>query len=273
MMELICENINVVDPLLAPALADMDAEPIIGLIEDTARQGITIFDLNVGSHPHKAPLLMAFLLEKIFPSFPRLAVCLDTTNTRALEVGLSLASQQQRPVIVNALSLEDKKWDQVLPLLQEYEQSQVVLLLMTPQVPRDADARLVAALEGCARLVQAGIPLDRLIIDPVIVPLGWGDGHLHSGEILKFLSLLPQALSQPVKTMVGLSNITTRSTGRTGRQDVEVVFLSMLAAVGLDYALVNVRHRPLFRTARLIRSLQGREIFSPAFLEESPSQP
>jgi len=216
---------------------------------------------------------MAFLLEKIFPSFPQLTVCLDTTNTKALEVGLSLASRQQRPVIVNALSLEAKKWDQIVPLLQAYEQSQVVLLLMTPQVPRSSDERLVAALEGCERLAQAGISLDRLIIDPVVVPLGWGDGHLHSGEILKFLSLLPEVLSQPVKTMVGLSNITTRSTGRPVRQEVEVVFLSMLTAIGLDYAMVNVRHRSLLRTARMIKSLQGREIFSPAFLEESPSQP
>ena len=270
-MELICENINIVDPLIALALANMDAEPIIGLVEDVVRQGIYIFDLNVGSHAHKAPQLMAFLLEKVFPLFPHLTVCLDTTNTKALGVGLSLASRQQRSVIVNALSLEAEKWDQVLPLLQEYERSQVVLLLMTPQVPRGAEERLVAALEGCERLVRAGISLDRLIIDPVVVPLGWGDGHLHSGEILKFLSLLPEALSQPVKTMVGLSNITTHSTGRPVRQDVEVVFLSMLSAIGLDYAMVNVRHRSLIRTARMIKSLLGKEIFSPASLEESPS--
>jgi len=270
-MELICENINIVDPVFAPALAALDAEPIIRLVENATRQGIHIFDLNVGSHVHQASQLMVFLLEKVFPPFPRLTVCLDTTNTKALEVGLSMALRQRRPVIVNALSLEAEKWDQILPLLQEYEQSQVVLLLMTPQVPRGADERLVAVLEGCERLVQAGISLDRLIIDPVIVPLGWGDGHLHSGEILKFLSLLPEALSQPVKTMVGLSNITTRSTGRPVRQDVEVVFLSMLAAVGLDYAMVNIRHRSLIRTARMIRFLQGKEIFSPASLEESPS--
>jgi len=269
-MELIAENINIVDPLVAPALAAMDAEPIKRLIENAIQQGITIFDLNVGSHAQKAPQLMAFLLERVFSFFPHLTVCLDTTNTKALKVGLSLASRQQRPVIVNALSLEAKKWDQILPLLQEYEQSQVVLLLMTPQVPRSSDERLVAALEGCERLIQAGISLDRLIIDPVVVPLGWGDGHLHSGEILKFLHLLPEALSQPVKTMVGLSNITTRSTGRPVRQDVEVVFLSMLAALGLDYAMVNVRHQSLIRTAQLIKSLQGKEIFSPASLEESP---
>jgi len=269
-MELIAENINIVDPLVAPALAAMDAEPIKRLIENAIQQGITIFDLNVGSHAQKAPQLMVFLLERVFSFFPRLTVCLDTTNTKALEVGLSLASGQKRSVIVNALSLEAKKWDQILPLLQEYEQSQVVLLLMTPQVPRSSDERLVAALEGCERLIQAGISLDRLIIDPVVVPLGWGDGHLHSGEILKFLHLLPEALSQPVKTMVGLSNITTRSTGRPVRQDVEVVFLSMLAALGLDYAMVNVRHQSLIRTAQLIKSLQGKEIFSPASLEESP---
>jgi len=84
---------------------------------------------------------------------------------------------------------------------------------------------------------------------------------------LKFLTLLPEALSQPVKTMVGLSNITTRSAGREVRQEVETVFLSMLAALGLDYAMVNIRHQPLLRTARLIRSLQGRELFSPASLD------
>lgn len=270
-MELICENINVVDPLLAPALANREVGPVVRLVEDAVGQGIHIFDLNVGSHPHKSPLLMAFLLEEIFPSFPRVTVCLDTTNAKTLELGLSLVARQQRPVIVNALSLEAEKWDQVLPLLQEYEQSQVVLLLMTPQVPRGAEERLVAALEGCERLAQAGIALDRLIIDPVVVPLGWGDGHLHSGEILKFLSLLPEALSQPVKTMVGLSNIATRSTGRPVRQEVEVVFLSMMTAIGLDYAMVNVRHRSLIRTARMIKSLQGKEIFSPATLEEFSS--
>ncbi len=266
-MELICENINVVDPFMAPALNSLDAEPIIELVENAVRQGIRVFDLNVGSHALKSPRLMAFLLNEVFSSFPDLSVSLDTTNAEALAVGLSLASRQGRPVVVNALSLEVEKWAQVVPLLREYEQSQVVLLLMTPQVPREAEDRLVAALDGCERLTRAGISLDRLIIDPVVAPLGWGDGHLHSGEILKFLTLLPEALSQPVKTMVGLSNITTRSAGRAVRQEVEVVFLSMLAALGLDYAMVNVRHRSLLRTARLIQSLQGREIFSPASLE------
>ena len=267
-MELICENINVVDPLLAPALAAGKVDPVVLLVETAVRRGIHIFDLNVGSHPHKAPLLMAFLLEEVFPLFPQVTICLDTTNDKALETGLSLASRQQWPVIVNGLSLEAEKWDYVIPLLQQYEQSRVVLLLMTPQVPRGAEERLVASLEGCDRLVQAGISLERLIIDPVVAPLGWDDGHLHSGEILKFLTLLPEALSQPVKTMVGLSNITTRSTGRLVRQEVELVFLAMLAALGLDYAMVNVRHRSLIRTARMINSLQGKEIFSPASLEE-----
>jgi len=268
-MELICENLNVVDPLMAPALTALQAEPIIELVESAVRQGIRIFDLNVGSHVRKAPRLMEFLLNEVFTSFSDLAVCLDTTNADALSTGLSLASRQRRPVMVNALSLEAEKWPQVVPLLRKHEESQVVLLLMTPQVPRGAEERLVAALDGCERLVQAGISLDRLIIDPVVAPLGWDDGHLHSGEILKFLTLLPEALSQPVKTMVGLSNITTRSAGRTVRQEVEVVFLSMLAALGLDYAMINVRHRLLLRTARLIESFQGREIFSPASLDSA----
>lgn len=266
-MQLVCENINVVDPLLGSALVNGNVDPVVQLVDDTVRQGIEIFDLNVGSHPRNAPRLMTFLLEDVFALFPRLTVCLDTTNVKALEIGLSLASRQRRPVIVNGLSLETEKWIQLLPLLQEYEQSQVVLLLMTPQVPRGAEERLVAVLEGCERLVQAGIPLERLIVDPVVAPLGWDDGHLHSGEILKFLSLLPEALSQPVKTMVGLSNIATRSTGKLVRQEVEVVFLSMLTALGLDYAMVNVRRQSLIRATRMMKCLQGEEIFSPASLD------
>jgi len=42
-MELIAENINVVDPLVAPALVALDAEPIIRLIKAAVHQGISIF--------------------------------------------------------------------------------------------------------------------------------------------------------------------------------------------------------------------------------------
>jgi len=267
-VKLIAENLNIMAPTVAAALEERRPGPLRELVQSGRQAGVEIFDLNVGSHRRRAPAYMEFLLAEIFAPLPAtVAVSLDTTCGEALAVGLQLAAEQQRPAIVNALSLEEEKWELVLPLVSRDENCRLVLLLMSPRIPLAAEERLLAVLDSLARLEEAGITPDRLLVDPVVVPLGWEDGHLHSREIIRFLQLLPEAVPAAPATVVGLSNIATRSTGRRIRQEAETVFLAMAAAAGLDYALVNIRHREVMRTARLIRILQGRELFSPAALD------
>ncbi len=266
-MELVAENINIMVPAVAAALAARDPHPLVALVRQGTERGVRIFDLNVGSQPRRAPGYMEFLLTAVFPRFPGLTVCLDSTSVAALDIGLQLAAEQRRPVILNALSLEEEKWERILPLAERYEQCRLVLLLMSPQIPLAAEERLSAVLDARERAVAAGIDPGRLIVDPVVVPLGWADGHLHSREILRFLQLLPEAVPETPATLIGLSNITTRSTGQRIRQEAEAVFLAMAATVNLNYAMVNIKHQAVLRTAGLVRTLRGEELFTPAGLE------
>ena len=258
-MQLVADNIRITKPSISRALEDRDPGPIQDLARACARAGAEAIDINTGPLKKAPGEAMTFFVEAVQAVTDK-PLLLDTTNAEAMAAGLSVS---RHPVILNGISLEPAKLEHILPLAAKYDVDLVGFLLYADsRVPRGNEARLAIALELAAAVEASGVSRKRLIIDPVVPPLSWDDGPDRARGILETLRMLPDVLGFKVKTMAGLSNLTTGAPDRCRKSLLETVYLSMLACAGLDYLLVDVLNPEVVNAAVAADILATGDIFS-----------
>jgi len=151
----------------------------------------------------------------------------------------------------------------MLPLADKY-QTEIIGFLINEkgQVPPRAEERLEVASQLVAKAEESGVPPERVIIDPVLVPLSWQDGAHYNRELLEVIHLLPQFFAKPIRTIAGLSNLGAGSPNRAARAAVEANFILMLAAAKLDFILMDVTQESNLDALNLSQLLLGDKVFT-----------
>jgi 5-methyltetrahydrofolate corrinoid/iron sulfur protein methyltransferase len=201
---------------------------------------------------------MTFLVNAV-QAVTNLPVLIDTPNPRAIEAALRCCKNK---AIINGFSLEPAKREAILPLAKKYNVD-IIGYLLRPDghVPTDAAERLQIALSVYEAVCTTGIARERLIIDPVVVPVTWQNGNVQNRAVLSVIRQLPDLLAFPVRTVAGLSNLTAAEGPREKKLLIEQAYVCMLAEAGLSMVLMNVRHRETVKAARACRSLLDSSIF------------
>jgi 5-methyltetrahydrofolate corrinoid/iron sulfur protein methyltransferase len=236
-MLLAADNIHAMNPTVADALRRLDPGPIVELTRVCERNGAQLIDLNPGYLAPRHEDRMQFLVETV-QEVTSLRLILDSPNARVLARGL--AACKDTPIL-NALSLEPQKLQEILPLAAEHG-TDLVLLLMDARsfTPRSTEEKISLALELREYALSAGMNQESLIFDPVLPNLSWDDAFLRIAEDIKTVRLLASGaiLQEPARTMVGLSNL------RSGQSsafpaEIDRVCVTLLAGAGLHIALAN----------------------------------
>ncbi|MCG8636913.1 MAG: dihydropteroate synthase, partial [Desulfobacterales bacterium] len=236
-MKLVADNIRITRAGVQAALDSRDPGPITDMARKCAAAGAGAIDINTGPLAKDPEEAMIFFVRAVQDATD-LPLVIDTTNPLAMAAGLSAAVN---PVIINGVSLEPVKLEKILPLAKSCDAGLVGFLLTgDSRVPRENDERFEIALALAAAVEDAGIPRERLILDPVVPPLSWDDGLARARNVVETIRLLPDLLGFPVKTMEGLSNLTTGAADKHKKHRLETIYLSMLAAAGLDYLMMDV---------------------------------
>jgi len=258
-MMIVADNLHVVNPKVAKAVADLDPVPIRRLVKQCQDAGAQAIDINSGPLPKSPEKHFAFLVETVQET-TQLPLVLDTTNPLALEAGLKAC--RNRPII-NGFSLEPAKLEKILPLAAAYD-ADIIGYLLGPdsQVPIGPDEMMAMAVELFGAYSESGMALDRLIIDPVIAPVTWDNGIRHNQAVLSLLRTLPDLLGGTVRTIAGVSNLASGPMPTSRKIELEQAYLPMLAAAGLNMALLNVLHQPTIQTLRTCDALFGRTILA-----------
>ena len=258
-MILIADNLQIIYPAISLAVDRMNPGPIRELVKKCEAAGADMIDINAGPMNKDGEKKMAFLVKTV-QAASSLPVLLDTANPRALEAGLQACKNE---VIINGFSLEPHKVEHILPLAAGYD-TDIIGYLLTPDghVPPDAAGRLNAAIELFDKFQTAGVDQRRLIIDPIIAPIIWQDGQQQAGEVLETIRSLPNVLGFKVKTIAGLSNLTTGAGGHPNRLILEQAYLSMLAGNGLNMVLLNIFNAQTVKAARASTALKGDKPFA-----------
>lgn len=218
-----------------------------------------MIDINSGPLTREPERKMRFLVETV-QSVTDVPLLLDTANPRALAAGLATAIH---PPIINGFSMEPVKLEKILPLAKKYD-TDIIGYLLYPhgQVPRGEVERMEIAVALFEAVQKVSLCPDRLIIDPIIAPVLWENGTLQDAGILNVIRRLPDLLGYPVRTIAGVSNLTTGRGNYEKKLLLEQAYLPMLAASGLSVALLNIFHAKTVQVAKACNALLNDPIFT-----------
>lgn len=258
-MKLIADNLRITRPEIRRALQQFDPEPVQALVKACEACGAWAIDVNTGPLGKQAEPGMRFFMDAV-QAVTDLPLLIDTANPDAMTAGVKAARNR---IIFNGFSLEPRKLEQILPLAREYD-ADIVGFLLYPdsRVPADAAQRFEVALELMAAAQAAGVAKERVIIDPVIPPLAWADGIVQARHVLEVIRTLPDLLGFPVRTIGGISNLGTNAPDKEKRLAIEQSYVAMLAASGLNFALLDILNQDLVQAAQVSGILAKEDIFS-----------
>jgi cobalamin-dependent methionine synthase I len=237
-MIIAADNLNALNPVFQDALHRLDPEPIRELVRRCEKAGAGALDLNPGFLARGKEDRMEFLVEKV-QEVTDLPLILDGAKARVLERGLAAA---RRPPILNGVSLEREKLEEILPLAVS-RRVEVIALLMDERsfAPPSLEEKIAVALEISEKAAAAGIERDGLIFDPVLPNLSWDDALFRIKEAVKTMRLLSSGavFGAPVRTCAGLSNIRS-GMRRLYPVSLDVTCGAVCAGAGLSMILADV---------------------------------
>ncbi|MGD9210604.1 MAG: dihydropteroate synthase [Desulfobacteraceae bacterium] len=258
-MILVADNLRITHAAITRALNERDPAPITQVVQACEKAGACAIDINTGPLTRDPESKMTFMVQTV-QNVTHLPLLLDTVNPKAIEAGVKASNN---PIIINGFSLEPLKLKYVLPIAKAHNCQIIGYLLRTDgHVPADATERLNVAVKLYEQFKLAGLQDNQLIIDPVIVPVSWQDGCRQNKEILEVLSMLPDLLGFPVKTIAGLSNLTAGGRDKSKCRLLQQTYLAMLAANNLDMALCNVLSFEIISCAKASQALTQPDIFT-----------
>lgn len=258
-MIIVADNIRITDQIIADAISQMNPGPIQKLVMECEKAGAQVIDVNSGPLSQAPEKQMVFLIDAI-REVSKLPLIIDTANPKAMEAGICACKNE---AIVNGFSLEPAKLDKILPLAKKYRTNIIgYLLYPNGHVPPDEDKRLEMAIELFEKFKKYGIDENQLIIDPIIAPLSWENGKFQAKEVLNVIKHLPDIFGFPVRTIAGLSNLTTGRGYKAQKLFMERTYLSMLASAGLSMIMMNVFHHETVKTAKACNLLIDEKIFA-----------
>jgi len=256
----IAENINVMIKRIGEAMKNKEKKPIQELAKQCAAAGADVLDINLGPARKGGAETMQFVVETV-AEVSRLQQCLDTTNADAMEAGIQKCDELGLPKpIINSFSAQPDKMENILPLAAKYD-CEIIGLTMGQAIPIDADERIALAYEIVCAANELEIPNERIIVDPIILPVGVDVGQQHAAAVQEVVKMIQDMFDPPIRTTCGLSNISNGAPDEL-RPAINNVYLSMLAAVGMSSAIIDVLDQEMMRTIRLIKALNNESLYS-----------
>lgn len=257
-MLIVAERINASRRAIRAALEAMDADAIQHEATTQAAAGANYIDVNAGTFPGREAELLCWLVD-VVQEVTDLPLCLDCPDPAALAVALPRV-RTPRPMI-NSINLETERFDQVLPLVRDYDTKVVALAQGQGVPPATAEGKMDLAEQLVDRLVAAGVPLDDIYVDPLVFPVA-----VNSDSALATVDAIGEIMRRypGIHTICGLTNV---SHGLPARALVNRTFLVAAMGRGMDSAIIDPTDTHLMTAMRAAEAVLGRDEYCMAFLE------
>lgn len=259
-MYIVGELINASRKKIGQAIREKDSEYIKQVAIEQAEAGANYIDVNTGIFVEEEPEYLEWLV-KIVQEVVNVPCCIDSPNPKALERGLS-AHKKGTPMI-NSISLEKERYDQVISIVKNTDLKVVGLCMSDEGMPQTKDERVVIADKLVNKLVQNGVNVENIFLDPLVQPIGtditFGYEFLDAVEEIR--KNFPK-----VHFMCGLSNI---SFGLPDRKYMNSIFATMAIAKGLDGLMVDPLDQKMMANIIVAETLVGKDKFCKKYLKAS----
>jgi 5-methyltetrahydrofolate--homocysteine methyltransferase len=213
---------------LAAALLEGNFDYIRQLVDNQTAWGAELLDINVGVPGLDEVAIIPKIVELV-TSITDLPVCLDSGNPAVLAAGLAAA--QGKP-LVNSVSGEEKRLDSVLPIVKERGAAVIGLTMDDKGIPATAEERVAVAEKIIERAARIGIPVEDVIIDPLVLTVG--SDSKAAMVTLQTIELLRKEFG--VNINLGASNV---SFGLPDRPTVNAAFLTLAIQMGATCSITD----------------------------------
>ncbi|MGB9662285.1 MAG: methyltetrahydrofolate cobalamin methyltransferase [Moorellaceae bacterium] len=246
-MLIVGELINSSRKPIAEAIAARDKAYIQELAVKQVEAGAHVIDVNCGTSIGEEAAVMAWLVD-IVQEVVEVPLCIDSPSPQALEAGLA---RHKGKALVNSITAEKQRWEEVLPLVREYKASVIALCMDEQGMPETVEDRLRVADKLVSGLVAAGIPEEDIYLDPLIKPLSVNPSC--GREALESTRALREKYPG-VHLIGGLSNI---SYGLPERRLLNRAFMVMCLTVGMDAFILDPLDKSLMSLLAAAKALAG----------------
>ncbi|HEY2318712.1 MAG TPA: dihydropteroate synthase [Solirubrobacteraceae bacterium] len=193
-----------------------------------AQAGANMLDINAGIPLVDEPELLKSMLRTAQEAVD-LPICIDSSVIEALEAGLSVYEGR---ALVNSVTAEDERLDEILPLVARHGAAVIGLANDETGIPETPQKRLECARKIVSAAHDHGIATEDVIIDPLAMTVGADTEAVTT--TLSTISLIRSELG--VNMCLGASNV---SFGLPQRHVLNAAFLPMAMAAGLTSAIMS----------------------------------
>jgi 5-methyltetrahydrofolate--homocysteine methyltransferase len=190
--------------------------------------GADMLDVNAGIPLVDEPELLKSMLRQVQDAVD-VPICIDSSVIEALEAGLSVYEGR---ALVNSVTAEDERLDEILPLVARHDAAVIGLANDETGIPETPEKRLECARKIVSAAADHGIAANDVIIDPLAMTVGADTDAVTT--TLRTISLIRDELG--VNMCLGASNV---SFGLPRRHVLNAAFLPMAIAAGLTSAIMS----------------------------------
>lgn len=256
-MLIVGELINASRKSIETAIEAKDEEAIQKVAKDQLEAGANYIDVNAGVFVDEEKGYLKWLVSTVQSTIDA-PCCIDSPDPAAIETALSV---HKGTAMINSISLEKERYDQLLPILAGTDLKVVALCMSDEGMPQTADERLSIAEKLIQGLVKSNIPIENIYVDPLVQPISTSDTF--GVEFLKAIDLITTTF-EGVHTICGLSNI---SYGLPVRKFLNQVFMVMAVARGLDGVIINPLDRQMMANIIAAQTLMGKDEFCGEYIK------
>ena len=193
--------------------------------------GASMLDVNAGIPLADEPAILADCV-KLVQSLTDVPLSIDSSIVAALESGLEV---YQGKALVNSVTGEEERLEQVLPLVKKYGAAVVAISNDETGISEDPNVRFEVAKRIVERAADHGIPAADIVVDPLVMPIGALNDA--GRQVMHILTRLRDELK--VNSTCGASNV---SFGLPNRNGLNAAFLTMAIGAGMTSAITSPLH-------------------------------
>lgn len=260
-MLIIGEKLSIIAKRVREAMMKRDKAPIQEIATRQWKEGAGMIDANIGPAEDGGEELMEWMVTTIQEVVP-LPICLDTTNYKAIEAGLKVHNNEWGRPLINSTSNDPERFP-MLELAAKYNSQIIGLTVGKGGLPADAEERAVIAAEIMARAMEYGVPLDDLYLDPLVLQISTSQDH--ALKVIDAIKMFREMNDPPMKTVVGLSNI-SNGCPKNLRPILNKYYFLMLLDAGLTAAIADahemaeaIQEKPLFDAVVAGKTIEDKE--------------
>jgi 5-methyltetrahydrofolate--homocysteine methyltransferase len=248
-MIIIGEKINGSIPKTGAAIAERNEDFIKSLAKKQAQAKADYLDICASVSPEKELETLKWLID-IVQAETDLPISIDSPNAGIFKEAIKFC---KKPGIINSVSLEGDKIEQVFPVIADTEWKVVTLLCDSSGIPDSAEKRINVFKDILKKAESYKIDPSRFFVDPVVEMLcASEDGINKITETIRTVKEICPA----VHITSGASNI---SFNLPLRKFINRGFIILCMGAGMDSAIVDPSNEDMLGLIYATEALLGRD--------------